>query len=413
MFLSNLFLARLLSPNDFGSIGMIMFFVAIASIIVDGGFASALIQKKTINNEDYSTAFHVNMILSIILYVILYFSAPLVADFYSNPPLSGLLRVLGLLLIVNALGVVQIAKIKRELNFKYLGIVSIVSSFVGCCVGVACAFCSMGVWSLVVQSLTISAIKSGILFTYSSCKSYNVFSIKSLKVQFNFGSMMLLSNLVDTIYSNLISLVVGKFFSPKILGVYTQARTLESVPNNTLVTVVQQVMYPVFSRLQDDAEKLKEGVRKSVKVLVWINFPLMILLIVVADPLIRLLYTDKWIDAIPLFQIACIGGMMNCIVQVNMQILAACGRGWFFFASRLYRQGVGVLLIIFGLYCYGLYGVMCLGVGFSPYLFWIINVIYTKKVMSYGFKEQFLDIFPTYCLSILCGVLVYFLSFIC
>lgn len=148
------------------------------------------------------------------------------------------------------------------------------------------------------------------------------------------------------------------------------------------------------------------------KVLVWINFPLMILLIVVAAPLFRLLYTDKWIDAIPLFQIACIGGMMNCVVQVNIQILASCGHGWFFFISRLYRQGMGVLLIFLGLYLHGLYGLMCLGIGLSPYFFWIINVMYTKKVMDYGFKEQFFDIFPTYCLSILCGLFVYLFSFI-
>ncbi|HAM85019.1 MAG TPA: hypothetical protein DFK15_11180 [Butyricimonas sp.] len=413
MFLSNLFLARLLSPNDFGSIGMIMVFVAIASIIVDGGFTSALIQKKTISDEDYSTAFHVNMMLAIILYIALYLGAPYVANFYSNPPLADLLRVLGFVLIVNALSVVQIAKIKRELNFKYLGIVSIVSSFIGCFVGVTCAFYSLGVWSLVIQSLVISLVKSVILFIFSSWKPSFVFSSKALKTQFNFGSMILLSNIVDTVYSNLPSLIVGKFFNARILGVYNQARTLENVPNNTLITIVQQVMYPVFSRLQDNTEKLKEGVRKSVKVLVWVNFPLMILLIVIAEPLFKLLYTDKWVDSIPLFQIACIGGMMNCIVQVNMQILAACGYGRLFFISRLYRQGLGVLLIFLGLYLHGLYGLMFLGVGLSPYFFWIINVIYTKKVMAYGFKEQFFDIFPTYCLSILCGLFVYLFSFIC
>lgn len=412
MFLSNLFLARLLSPNDFGLIGMIMIFIAIASIIVDGGFASALIQKKTVDDKDYSTVFHVNMILAVMLYIVLYFAAPSVAVFYAVPPLSDLLRVLGIILIINALSVAQIAKIKRELNFKYLGIVSIVSSFVGCCVGVLCAFYSLGVWSLVIQSLTISTMKSAILFISSPWKPSWVFSNRALKAQFNFGSMILLSNLVDTVYSNLTPLVVGKFFNTKILGIYTQARTLENVPNNTLITIVQQVMYPVFSRLQDNVEKLKEGVRKSMKVLVWINFPLMILLIVVAAPLFRLLYTDKWIDAIPLFQIACIGGMMNCVVQVNIQILASCGHGWFFFISRLYRQGVGVLLIFLGLYLHGLYGLMCLGIGLSPYFFWIINVMYTKKVMDYGFKEQFFDIFPTYCLSILCGLFVYLFSFI-
>lgn len=404
MFLSNLFLARLLSPNDFGLIGMIMVFVAIASIIVDGGFTSALIQKRTINDEDYSTAFHVNIILAIILYVVLYFSAPSVANFYSTPLLADLLRVLGSILIINALSVVQIAKIKRELNFKYLGIVSIVSSLVGCCVGVACAFCSFGVWSLVIQSLTTSMTKSVILFISTSWKPSWVFSKRALKAQFNFGSMVLLSNLVDTVYSNGISLIIGKSFSSKTLGLYTQARTLESVPNQTLTVIVGQVVFPVFSSVQDNVQKLLTGLRKTIRCLVWINFPLMILLIFIADPLFQVLYTEKWMEAVPLFQIACCGGIMLSSIQLNNTILLAQGCSKLYFFSRLLKQSVGFVLILLAAYIGNLWLLMVIGVAIVPYLFFFISVAYTKQVIpQYGFRKQISDILDILVLSLLCG----------
>lgn len=410
MFLSNLFLARLLSPNDFGLIGMIMVFVAIASIIVDGGFTSALIQKRTINDEDYSTAFHVNIILAIILYVVLYFSAPSVANFYSIPLLADLLRVLGFILIINALSVVQIAKIKRELNFKYLGIVSIVSSLVGCCVGVACAFCSFGVWSLVIQSLTISMTKSVILFVSTSWKPSWVFSNKALKAQFNFGSMILLANLLDTVYVNSISLIIGRAFSSKILGLYTQARTIESVPNQTLLTIVGQVAFPVFSRLQDCPEKLLEGVRRVNRCLVWLNFPLMVLLMVIAEPLFRILYTDKWIDAVPLFQIACFGGIMLSANAINGNILTASGNSGLFFWAGLYKRFIGIILVVIGLYFGGLWGLMYIGVALVPYVFFVINVFYARKVLDYGYMRQMKDIFPVFFISIMAGIISVYLS---
>lgn len=412
MFLSNLFLARLLSPNDFGLIGMIMVFVSIACIIVDGGFASALIQKKTISYEDYSTAFYVNIILSFLLYCILYLCSPFIADFYSEPLLSQLLRVLGLVLIINALSVVQIAKIKRELNFKYLGIVSVISSFIGCCVGVICAFSSLGVWSLVIQTLTISTVKSLMLLVSSSWKPSWIFSNRSLKVQFNFGSMVLLSNLIDTIYSNSISLIIGKSFSSKILGLYTQARTLESVPNQTLTTIVGQVVFPVFSRLQDEPEKLLVGLRKTIRCLVWINFPVMILLIIIADPLFRILYTDKWIEAVPLFQIACCGGIMASSIQLNNMILLAGGYSKMFFLSRLYKQIIGFCLILFMAFAGNLWWLMVIGVAFVPYLFFFISVLYTKKIIhQYGFRKQILDVLDIFLFSFLCGIIVYAVCF--
>ena len=409
MFISNLFLARLLSPDDFGLIGMIMVFITVSNVIVDSGFASALIQTKEIGDKDLSTVFHINVILAIVLYIILYLSAPAIACFYHQDTLIDILRMVGIVLLFNAFSIVQIAKLKRELNFKLLSVVTVFSSLIGCCIGVFLAYRSFGVWALVFQNLMISLVRSLILWMISAWKPAFIFSVESFRKLFRFGAMILSSQLVDTIYTNVVSLIVGKAFSAKTLGIYTQARTLENVPNYSLITIVNQVIFPVFSKLNEEPEKLKNGMRKSVKALVWVNFPLMSLLIVIAEPLFCFLYTDKWIEAVPLFQIACAGGMMNCIVQLNMMVLAASGKGYYYFISRLFRQLFGVLLICVGLYFYGLWGLMYLGVGIAPYCFWFICVIYTKKVLDYGFKEQLADMLPAYLLSVLCGVGVYFL----
>ncbi len=410
MFLSNLFLARLLSPDDFGLIGMILIFITIANIIVDGGFASALIQKKTINDRDYSTAFYVNIIIALFLYLLLYYSAPCISNFYKEPLLTFLLRVIGIVLLTNSLSVVQIAKIKRELNFKYLGIVSIVSSFLGCCLGVACAFCSLGVWSLVIQMLTISLIRSIMLFVTSSWKPSCYFSIGVLKQQFSFGSMILLSNLIDTIYSNTLPLIIGRSFSSKTLGLYTQARTLESVPNQTLTTIVGQVTFHIFSKLQYETRKLLNGLRKTTRCLVYINFPLMILLIIIADPLFRILYTEKWVEAVPFFQIACLGGMLSSSIQLNNSILLAQGFSKLFFFSRLVKQLLGFFLILMIAFIGNLWWLMIVGTVLIPLLFLFVSIFYTRRVMPcYGFKEQILNIGDILLISLLCGCISYVL----
>ena len=408
MFVSNLFLARLLSPDDFGLIGMILVFVSIALIIVDGGFASALIQKEEIEEADYSTAFYINVGFAVILYIAFYFVAPMVAGFYADGRLTVLLRVLGITLILNSFSVVQIAKVKRELNFRYLSIVSIVSSLVGCSAGVIAAFCSMGVWSLVIQNLVISGMKSFVLFVSSKWKPRFIFSLRSLKKQFGFGSMVLFSNLTDTLYGNSVPLILGKMFPPQTLGLYTQARTLENVPNQTLTAIVNQVTFPIFSRMQDDPAKLLTGIRKVSRCLVWINFPLMILLFLIADPLFRILYTDKWIGAVPLFQIACCGGLVASLVQLNLSLLLSQGHSLLSFYCRFVRQGFAIIFIVMIAFTHDLLWIMIVCVAFMPYFFLIVSIYYTKKkIPAYGFRKQIGDVADVFLVTLLCGCFTY------
>jgi O-antigen/teichoic acid export membrane protein len=408
MFVSNLFLARILNPDDFGTIGMIMVFVSVAAIIVDSGFTAALIQKKIVTNDDYSTAFYVNFALGIVLYLTLYLSAPMIARFYQSHVLIDLLRIIGLILITNVFSIVQIAKLKRELNFKLLSVISFVSPLIGCSVGILMAYSSFGVWSLVFQTLITSIVRAILLSLFATWLPKFIFSYNSLKNLFRFGFMVLGYQLIDTIYTNLISLILGKLFSPKILGFYTQARTLENVPNYALTTIVDQVTFPVFSKLQDEKEYLKNGVRKTLKSMVWINFPVMVLLMLIAAPLIQLLYTDKWLECVPLFQIACIGGMMACANSLNTNIVLSLGKSKLFFFSGLYRKFLGLVVIISCLYRWGLYGLMWSGVAFAPYFYYIINVFYTNRIFNYGYIEQIKDIFPSYLLSVVCGFITFF-----
>lgn len=411
MFISNLFLARLLSPNDFGVIAMIIVFISISSIIVDSGFGSALIQRKEINDIDYSTVFYLNILFACILYIFLYFLSSYIADFYNTSLLSNVLRILGLVLISNSLSIVQLSKLKRELNFKLISLVTIISSVLGSIVGIYMAFNNFGVWSLVFQTLSISVIKTVLLFIFVKWIPMLKFSIESFKKLFSYGSMILLSNIVDTIYTNTIPIITGKFFSANTLGNYTQARTLEGVPNQTLINIINQVSFPIFSRLQDNEDQLKIYARRMMSSLAWINFPIMILLIIIARPLFIILYTDKWIDAIPIFQIACLGGMLNCIVQINLSLLASLGNSKLVFYSRIVRQSIGLFLIVFGLYIGGLYGMMWLGVFGVMFVFCVIGILYTNRIMKYTFKEQIFDILPSYLLSIIVGLITFIINY--
>jgi len=400
MFVSNLFLARLLMPNDFGIIAMIMVFISISSTIVDSGFTSALIQKKEITNADCSTVLIINMAISMILCIVIYIFSPFVAEFYKAEELTLVLRTSSIVLLFNALSIIQIARFKKELNFKTLSIVSICSSIVGCILGVFMAYHGYGYWSLVFQTISIAIIKSILLYYCSKWKPTLVFSKKSFKDLFIFGSSILGSSLIDVVYTNTIPVVLGKFFSSNTLGNYTQARTLESVPSQTLITVIGQVCFPVFSKIQDDKITLKNAVRKSMNMFSYVNFAIMFLLIIVAEPLIILLYTEKWDAAIPLFQIACLGGMVNCVVQLNLMIISALGKGRLVFKSRLVRQSCGLALIFFGIFIDGLMGLMWVGIVLTSYLFCVISIYYTKKVFDYGFKEQLQDTLPN---LLVCG----------
>lgn len=408
-FVANLVLARLLTPEDFGYIGMITVFIAVANTLVDGGFASALIQKKKPTNIDYSTIFYWNIILSVLFYIAIYLAAPSIAEFYKQPLLETILRIQGLVLFFNAFTIIQSNQLIKQLNFKKLAKLNLISTSLGSIVGIVMAFQGYGVWSLVAKLLITSLTQSILLWFFNSWRPLKIFSYESFKSLFKFGFLMLLSTLVETIYTNIQALIIGRAYSAKDLGFYSQADKLQKLPANSLSGIVNQVTYPVFAEMQNDLPRMKNGVKKSLKSVTYLNFPIMVLLIIIANPLLNLLLTDKWSESIPYFQILCLSGMLLTLNTTNTNIFKAIGRSDIYFFTQLGKRLLGLGLIFIGLQ-FGikgmLYGIVC-----SSYLFFIINAYISGRNIQYGIVEQIKDIAPSYLISIVTGVLTYIFTY--
>lgn len=405
-FISNLVLARLLMPSDFGYIGMLHIFIAISQVFISGGLGSALIQKKDPTQIDFTTVFYWNLFLSLFFVVVLFFSAEYIAGFYAMPLLKDILRVQSIGLIINSFSLVQSTQLQKNLRFKQLSVRNVVASLVGVVVAVTMAFMGYGVWSLVFSSLVSRLASVFLLWKMSTWRPTLEFSFHSLKRLFNFGGIMLMSYLVETVYTNIQGLIIGKVFSAKLLGYYTQARKLEEVPTIALSSVVNQVSFPVFSQLQDNPELLKHGVRKNIKAISFINFPLMVLLITVARPLFLLLYTQKWEMSIPYFQILCVGAMLYTLNTVNTNVMKSIGKVKVYFWVQLSKRVMGILLIIFSIR-YGIEAMLWAMVLFY-YISYLINGIVTGKLIDYGILAQMKDVGATYMLSIVVGIVSFY-----
>lgn len=407
-FASNLVLARLLLPADFGSIGMLMVFIAIAATLVEGGFGTALIQKKQPTSIDYSTIFYFNFLFSLVLYVVLFFSAPAIASFYKMEQLCAMLRVMGIIIFISSLGIVQDNQLQKQLNFSRLAIIDVVSTTVGTFMGIILAFLGFGVWSLVAKTILNSALRSSLLWLLSKWRPLKVFSLASFKELLSFGGLILLANITETITVQLVSLIIGRFYSSKDLGFYVQAKNVHNIPERTIPFIVNRVFFPVFSSIQDDIDKVVVALKKSLKALTFVNFPLMIILMIIGKPLIIILFTDKWLESTPYFQLLCLGGMLYSVNSNNVNILKALRQGKSILYVLLIKRGITFASIIIGMR-FGIYGIVC-GSVLSVYLWFPINAYCTGKLTGYGILKQIRDIGPNYILSILVGYLIFFAS---
>lgn len=399
--ISNIILARLLLPKDFGAIGMLNIFIAISGILVTAGFGSALIQKKEPSQVDYNSVFYWNLIASIVLYIILFFSAQSISDFYSIPILTPILRVQSLSLIIQAFSTMQCNILQIELKFKELSIRNIASTIAGTSIAIVMAYTGFGVWSIVANNIVSNIAGVLLLWKMSPWRPTRHFSWNSLKELFPFGSLIALSSLLETIYTNIQGLIIGKWFSATDLGLYTQAMKLQSVPTDSLSQIVNQVSFPIFSKLQDDKQQLLNGVRKVIKAITYINFPLMVLLIIIAEPLITMLYGEKWLASIPYFQILCISGMVYTLNTLNTNVIKSLGKGKLYFYVQLSKRLVGIALIIIGLN-YGIFGLLW-SVASVGYICLFINMGVNKRLINYGYAKQIKDVGGYYLLSLATG----------
>ena len=405
-FLSNLVLARLLLPSDYGAVGMLHVFIALSSVFVNAGFGSALIQKKNPTHLDYTSVFYWNLAASVVFYAALYFSGPAIARFYNMPELCKILRVQSLGLIVVSFAHVQSNQLQKQLRFRELSMRTIIATIIGTVVSITMALLGYGVWSLVYGNLVSSIASVFLLWWMSSWRPTREFSWQSLRELFSFGGLMALSSLVETLYSNLQSLIIGKWYSAKDLGYYTQARKLEGIPTTALSQIVGSVSFPVFSSLQDDKARLVGAVRRNIKAVTYLNFPLMVLLIIIARPLITLLYGAKWEPSIPFFQILCIFSMVYTLNTLNTNVIKSLGRSGVYFIVQISKRILGIILFILGARI-GIYGLLW-AVVLNGYIAVVINLFVNKRLIGYGFVEQISDVGGYYLLSIAVGVAVYF-----
>ena len=391
-FVSNLVLARLLSPDDFGAIGMLAIFIALSTNFIEGGFGAALVQKTNPTQRDYSTIFYWNLSLAIVLYVIIWFCSPLIASFYNIEILGNLLRFQALILIVNALGIVQRTRLRKQLEFKKIAMVDLSSSIIAVTVAITSAYSGLGVWSLVAYQLTLSGCQTiGVWIAHQWTPSF-VFDFHSFRSLFKFGGFLLISDLLNTLCDNIQGLIIGKRFSPATMGYYAQAKRLEEMPTMSLSTIVSQVTFPVFSQLKGDRVSLRAAHIKCVHATNFINIPLMSLLMVIAQPLILLLFTDKWLNSVPYFQILCVSGLANCLQSINYQLYVAMGHSKSMFKWNLLKRGVGIILILVGSLM-GVKGILW-GMVIGFWFTYFVNARLAGSITGYTLGKQLFEILP-------------------
>ena len=404
--ISNIILARLLSPSDFGCIGMIMVFVSLANTFLDGGLGAALIQKKNCSDLDYHTVFTFNLIFSIFLYLILYVSSYYIADFYRIPVLSDILKVEGLILIINGFRIVQYNKLLKELKFKEIALYELFATFCGSTLGITLAFCGGNVWSLVFNNICYSLIFTILLYIKNKEDKVKLnFNYKRFRSLISFGSAILLSNLVDTIYKNINSLIIGKTFNSTQLGYYNQAEKLESIPVLGVTQAINSVFFPMFSKIQDDKNRVGLLLMKSINVLTFLLFPIMTIFIFIASPLINLLFSDKWNESVLLLQILCFNGMILPINMLHLNVLRSFGKGSKYLFMQLFQFSIGLICILIGLN-WGITGLLY-GIIMASMLYYICISFINSSIIDVSLTKQIRCILGNLSLTFLTAFIVY------
>lgn len=398
-------LARLLTPAEFGLIGMLTLFMGISQVFINCGFVEALIQKGNPRQEDLSSVFYLNIALGLVSALVLFACAPWIARFYDQPALVTLTRIMALDIVIGSFGVIQTMQLTKKLDFKTQMTISMITIVTSGLVAIVMALKGCGVISLAVQIVLGSLLRTLLLWLLHGWRPLPYFSLAALREMFPYGSRLFVSGLLNAGFNEIYSVVIGKLYSPAVLGLYTRARQLPQLPVDSLCSIVSRVSFPVFSSIQNDKEQLKRGVRKALKGLSWINFPLMVGLGVTAKPLVLMLLTEKWLDCVPFIQLLCVGSALYPLSLIHLNALSAQGRSDLFLRLEIVKKAIMVLVIAVS-YRFGVLG-MLYGSVFVSVVSLCLNAFYSVRLIGYGYKEQMLDMLPYACISAIMGVCVW------
>ena len=404
-FVFSILIARLLLPSDYGIVAMLGIFLAISQTFIDSGFSTALIRKIDRTEADYCTVFYFNIVVGLFFYGVLWFASPWIASFYNIPLLEDVTKILSLTFVFSSFSGIQNARLSIAIDFKTRAKISVIVAVLTGGVGLWMAYDGYGVWALVVQAVVSSLFRTVLLWLYVRWIPRLIFSWKSFRELFSFGSKLLASALLDTTYNNIYPLVIGKFFSSSTLGVFSRAESLAQYPSSNITNVLQGVTFPVLSSIQKEPERLSYAYKHFLRLSAFIVFPLMVGLAAVADPLIRIVLTDKWEGAIYLLQIICFSMMWYPIHAINLNLLQVKGRSDFFLKLEVIKKVQGVVILCFTIPL-GIVA-MCYGRIIGSLLSLVYNTYYTKRLIGYGYWAQMKDLLHILVHSLVMGVIVW------
>ena len=409
-FIVSIVLARILMPEEYGTVALITVFTTLFQVFVDSGLGNALIQKKDADDIDFSTVFYTNIVFCIVLYIIIFFISPLIAYFYNRPELIALTRVLGITILISGIKNVQQAYVSKNLMFKKFFFATLTGTVGAAIIGIAMALNGFGVWAIVVQQIFNLMLDTIILWVTVKWRPKRAFSFERLKGLFSFGWKLLVSAIIDTVYNNIRQLLIGKMYSSEDLAFYNRGKQFPTFIVNNVNNSIDSVLLPAMSKEQEDKERVRTMTRKSIKTSVFIMAPLMMGLAFCANNVVKIILTNKWLPCVPYLVIFCITNMFFPIHTPNLNAIKASGRSDLFLKLEILKKVVGVILLLFTIRI----NVMAMAYSLlvSSIISQAINSWPNKKLLNYSYLQQINDIIPSILLAVFMGCVVYTINFL-
>ncbi len=410
LFLVGILVARILSTEDYALVGMLAIFTALANIVIESGFSAALIRKNDATGKDYSSVFYFNLGASMLVYLLLFFCAPFIAGFYNQPSLTLIARIVFLAIPVNSLSLIQTTILTKQINFKKLTKVNFLSLLASGLLSLYMAYTGYGVWTLVVQPLSLAIVRSSLLWVVSNWRPQWEFSLRSIRELFGFASNLMLSSIINTGFLNIYSVFIGKIYPLQQLGYYSQGNKMCDMGVSSIYGSIQSATYPIFSSIQEDKERLLRAYRKTIRLTSFLTFPAMIGLVLVGNPFIRIALTDKWAHSIPFFQLLCVGGIFTILTAINTNFLKVSGRSDILLKLEVSKLVVTAIALVCTLH--QSVWIMVAGQVVARLVIYLANIIMVHRHGNYPAWFQLKDIMPYLLESLLLFACLYPLSFV-